>query len=159
MERTYLLGNLVSSETRFDGSTVSYSYDSNANIARVEYPGATLAFAHDADGLLKSASNSDGAVTNEYDSVTGWLVSSRGVDGSDVSYGYHPGGGVASITSSAGVVSNTLDIAGRKGKLFMPSGTVGFGYCSWNGKLTVVTNVNGTTTETVISEAWSTAHF
>ena len=33
MERTYLLGNLVSSETRFDGSAVSYSYDSNANIA------------------------------------------------------------------------------------------------------------------------------
>ena len=28
-----MLGNLASSETRFDDSTVSYSYDSNANIA------------------------------------------------------------------------------------------------------------------------------
>lgn len=146
MDRTYLLGNLVSSETRFDGSAVSYSYDSNANIASVDYPGEALAFTHDVDGLLTSASNTAGVVSNEYDSATGWLVSSHGADGSLVSYGYHPGGGVASITSSAGVVSNTLDIAGRKGKLFMPSGTVGFGYCPWNGKLAVVTNANGTTT-------------
>jgi YD repeat-containing protein len=146
MERTYLLDNLASSETRFDGSAVSYSYDSNANIASVDYPDATLAFTHDADGLLTSASNSAGVISNEYDSATGWLISSRGIDGSDVSYGYHLGGGVASISLPAGVVSNTLDVAGRKSELFSPAGNIGFGYCSWNGKLAVVTNVNGTTT-------------
>jgi YD repeat-containing protein len=154
----------VSSETRFDDSTVSYSYDSNANIACVDYPDATLAFTHDADGLLTSASNSVGVVSNEYDAATGWLVSSRGADGAFVSYVYHLGGGVASISSPAGIVSNTLDVAGRKDKLFTPAGEIGFGYCPWNGKLAVVTNANGTTTsyaydvmDRVTNITWTTA--
>ncbi len=125
---------------------VRYEYDSDANISRIDYPDATLAFTHDADGLLMSTSNTVGVVSNEYDSVTGWLVSSRGAAGALVSYAYHLGGGVASISSPAGVVSNTLDVAGHKSELFSPAGNIGFGYCSWNGKLTVVTNANGTTT-------------
>ena len=114
---------------------VRYEYDSDANISRIDYPDATLAFTHDADGLLTSASNSVGVVSNEYDAATGWLVSSRGADGVDVSYTYHLGGGVASISSSVGVVSNTLDVAGRKSELFSPAGNIGFGYCSWNVSL------------------------
>ena len=114
----------------YDGGAtypVCYEYDSDANISRIDYPDATHAFTYDFDGLVTSASNSVGVVSNEYDSVTGWLVSSRGADGSDVSYVYHPGGGVASISSSAGGISNTLDGVGRKSELFTPAGNIGFG--------------------------------
>ena len=151
----------------YDGGAtypVCYEYDSDANISRIDYPDATLAFTHDADGLLMSTSNTVGVVSNEYDSVTGWLVSSRGADGALVSYAYHLGGGVASISSPAGVVSNTLDVAGRKSELFSPAGNIGFGYCPWNGRLAVVTNANGTITshaydvmDRVTNITWTTA--
>ena len=90
---SYLFGGLLASRTRFDGTAVSYAYDDGGDVEGIVYPDARLAFAHDADGLLTSASNSVGVVSNEYDTATGWLVSTRGADGALVSYAYHLGGG------------------------------------------------------------------
>ena len=92
---------------------------------------------------MLSASNSVGAVSNEYDDATGWLTASRGADGTEVSYTRRNGGSVASITSAAGTTSYSFDAAGRKTHVASPSGSFALGYCEWNGKLAAVTNAGG----------------
>ena len=143
MTREYLVGGLVSSETRFDGTCVQYGYDRDGNLASVAYPGEMLSFSYDGDGLMLSAANSSGAVSNEYDAATGWFTASRGADGTEVSYSRRSGGSVASITSAAGTTSYAFDTAGRKTHVASPSGSFALGYCEWNGKLAAVTNANG----------------
>ena len=69
-KRSYLVSDLVSSETRFDGSTVSYGYDARANLASVAYPDDTLRFTWDGDGLQTSAANAAGTVTNVHDAAS-----------------------------------------------------------------------------------------
>ena len=147
MTRTYAVGGVVSSETRFDGSEVAYGYDADGSLASVAFPGETLSFAHDADGLLVSASNSVGVVSNAYDAATGWLMASRGVDGTTVEYTRRNGGGVASATSVAGTTSYTCDAVGRWTRAETPCGAFGFGRCGWNGQLSSVTNANGLVAE------------
>ena len=146
MSRTYLLGDLVSSETRFDGTVVSYAYDGAANLERVEHPGGTLAFAYDGDGLLVSASNAVGVVSNAYGAATGWLASTRGADGTEVSFAYHPGGEAAAVSSVAGTTAYALDAANRWARVDSPAGTFRFGYNAWNGRLASVTNASGLVT-------------
>ena len=143
MTRNYALGELVASETRFDGTTVAYGYDTDANLSSVVYPDETLSFGYDADGLLTSASNSVGVVTNVYDAATGWLDASKGADGTWVSYARSDGGAVTSITSVAGMTAYSLDAAGRRARASTPSAVFSFGYCEWNGRLAAVTNASG----------------
>jgi len=143
MTRTYALGELVAYETRFDGTTVAYDYDTDANLSSVAYPGETLSFGYDADGLLTSASNSSGVVTNLNDASTGWLDASKGADGMWVSYARSDGGAVTSMTSVAGATAYSLDAAGRRTRLATPSAAFEFGYCKWNGRLVAVTNASG----------------
>ena len=143
MTRTYALGELVAYETRFDGTTVAYDYDTDANLSSVAYTGETLSFGYDADGLLTSASNSSGVVTNLNDASTGWLDASKGADGMWVSYARSDGGAVTSMTSVAGTTAYSLNAAGRRTRLATPSAAFDFGYCEWNGRLAAVTNASG----------------
>ena len=138
-----LVGDFVVSETRFDGTTVQYGYDSDGNQTAVFLPDESMSFSYDGDGLMLSASNSVGVVSNEYDAATGWLASSRGADGTEVSYSRRSGGGVASATSVAGTTSYSFDAAGRRTHVASPSGSFALGYCEWNGKLSAVTNAGG----------------
>ena len=143
MTRSYAVDDLVESETRFDGTSVTYDYDVGANLSSVVYPDDVLSFSYDADGLLTSASNSIGLVTNLYDAATGWLDASYGVDGTWVEYVRSDGGAVTSMTSVAGTTAYSLDAAGRRTRLAMPSAAFDFGYCEWNGRLAAVTNASG----------------
>ena len=143
MAREYLVGDLVASKTRFDGTAVQYGYDTDGNQTSISYPGETLSFSYDGDGLMLSASNSVGVVSNEYDAATGWLMTSHGADGTEVSYSRRNGGGVASFSSVAGTTSYSFDVAGRRTHVASPSGSFALGYCGWNGKLSAVTNASG----------------
>ena len=147
MTRTYAVGGVVSSETRFDGSEVAYGYDADGNLASLAFPGETLSFAYDGDGLLVSASNSVGVVSNAYDAATGWLMASRGADGTMVEYSRRNGGGVVSMTSVAGTTTYSHDAANRWTGMESPAATFGFGYSGWNGQLSAVTNANGLVAE------------
>ncbi len=147
MTRRYAVGDIVSSETRFDGSVVSYGYDRDGNLNMVAYPDDTVRLSHDGDGLCTSASNSAGMVSNGYDSATGWLMSSRGVNGAVVAYVRRNGGGLAAMTTPAGTTSYRHDAADRWTHLESPEASFGFGYCEWNGRLAAVTNGNGLITE------------
>lgn len=143
MTREYLVGDVVSSETRFDGSEVAYGYDTDGNQTSISYPGETLSFSYDGDGQMLSASNSVGVVSNEYDAATGWLTASVGADGIEVAYSRRNGGGVASFSSVAGTTSFSFDTTGRRTHVASPSGSFGLGYCGWNGMLAAVTNASG----------------
>ena len=160
----YAVGGVVSSVARFDGTTVFCGHDAAGNLVSVAYPGETLAFAYDGDGLLASASNAAGTVTNGYDAATGWLMASRGADGTLVEYARRNGGDVAAVSSVAGTVSYAFDAAGRRTEITSPAGTFGLGYCGWNGGIAAVTNGHGLVTEyaydvmdRVTNIAWRTA--
>jgi len=165
IKREYALGLLVSYETRFDGSHVEYGYDIDGNFASAVYPDDILLFIHDGDGLLLSASNSVGVVSNVWDDATGWLNVSMGVDGTEVSYSYRNGGDVAALTSVAGTILYTFDFAGRKKRIVSSAGSFDLGYCVWNGRCAVVTNANGLVTayaydvmDRVTNIAWTAAN-
>lgn len=143
MTREYLVDDVVSSETRFDGTAVQYGYDVDGNQTTISYSDDTLSFSYDGDGQMLSASNYVGVVSNEYDAATGWLASSRGADGTGVSYSRRSGGAVASLTSAAGTTSYAFDAAGRRTHISSPAGSFDVGYCDWNGKLAATTNANG----------------
>ena len=143
LARSYLVSDLVSSETRFDGTAVDYTYDARVNLASVAYPDDTLRFGYDRDGLVTSASNAAGTVTNVHDAATGWLDVSRGADGTEVSYRHSDGGAVTSVTTVAGTTVYALDLAGRRTRIDSPCGTLMIGYCPWNGLVSAVTNANG----------------
>ena len=143
MTRNYLVSDLVTSATRFDGSSIAYGYDARANLASVAYPDDTLRFTWDGDGLLTSAANAAGIVSNVHDAATGWLDTSRGVDGTAVHYVRSDGGAVTSVVSISGTTAYTLDRAGRRTRIGAPAGTLALGYCPWNGLVAAVTNGNG----------------
>ena len=117
-----------------DGTTVAYDYDVGANLSSVVYPDNALSFGYDADGLLVSASNALGMVTNLYDAATGWLDASKGADGTWVSYARSDGGAVTPMTSVTGTTAYSLDVARRRTCLATPSAAFDFGYCGWNGR-------------------------
>ena len=164
LRRTYALGNMVASETRFDGTSVAYGYDSDANLATVAYPDGTLRFGYDGDGLMTSAEGAAGLVSNAYDAAAGWLDASRGADGSWVRYARSDGGAVTARVSVAGTAAYACDRAGRRVRSASPVGTLAFGHCPWNGLLAAVTNANGTVTsyaydvmDRVTNVTWTTA--
>ena len=146
LRRTYALGNMVASETRFDGTSVAYGYGADANLATVAYPGGTLRFGYDGDGLMTSAESAAGLVSNAYDAATGWLDASRGADGRWVRYIRSDGGAVTACVSVAGTALYAYDKAGRRVRSVSPAGTLAFGHCPWNGLLAAVTNANGIVT-------------
>ena len=118
-------------------------YAARVNLASVAYPDDTLRFGYDRDGLVTSASNAAGTVTNVHDAATGWLDVSRGADGTEVSYRHSDGGAVTSVTTVAGTTVYALDLAGRRTRIDSPCGTLMIGYCPWNGLVSAVTNANG----------------
>ena len=127
---------------RYDGSVVEFNPDTAGNLSRLSYPDETIRFRHDRDGLLTSASNSVGLVTNVYNEAA-WLVSTTGADGTSVSYGYHPAGQVASVVSVAGETDYDLDEANRVSRIESPDASFDFGYGDWNGLATSITNDTG----------------
>ena len=63
MTRTYALGEMVASETRFDVTQVAYGYDSDANLASVVYPDDTLRFGVPIRRVASGTSGATGAVS------------------------------------------------------------------------------------------------
>ena len=88
-------------------------YNIDGNLASVAYPDETLAFAHDGDGLLLSASNSVGVVSNGFDAAN--RLAGIAAPAATFSFGYCDWNGrLSSITSANGFVVEYLhDIMDR----------------------------------------------
>ena len=148
----YRIDSLVDRIDRFDGTTVAIDRDSQANVSSVSYPGETLSFSHDRDGLLLGASNSVGVVSASYDE-TGRTTDAVGADGTPLFYAYHDGGQIASVTlggaASSSSVSRywTLDGSDRVASVATPQTEFAYSYCGWNGLVSAVTNSAGISCE------------
>ncbi len=102
---------------RFDGSRVTFGYDSGARLAELGLPGRTNAYAWLANGLLASASDGSTIVTNE------WIAPGRLAAGETrsagwtgrVAYRYDLAGAVTQTVSSAiGLTQNVSYDAGER---------------------------------------------
>jgi len=109
----YNVADFVDEITRFDGTTVDFRYDTDANLAAVIYSNEASHFTYLDNGLLRTASNSVGVISNTYN-MANRLTSSKGTASSGtVNYAYYPAGQVSNLTHVAGTTSYALDNADR----------------------------------------------
>jgi len=74
------LADFVSQIVRFDGTTNTFAYDTGGRLNQVTYPGSTVSYGWLKNGLLATASNNIGVVSNAFDGANR-LISSRAVCG------------------------------------------------------------------------------
>lgn len=74
MSVRYLVGNFVDSITRFDGTVVSNQYNGDGRLTAVSYPGETNRYTYLRNGLVRTLANSEGIISNAWNSA-GWLMS------------------------------------------------------------------------------------
>ena len=142
----YALGDLVSGIDRFDGSTVSFDYDTGARLSRVSYPDGDLAIQYLACGRPATASNAVSRIAWHYDgagrptnetAVTPISTSSlsQQLDTSGLPTNTH-----LSVASCALSVERSFDPAARLSTQTDPSGSFAWSYTPWNGLPASVTN-------------------
>ena len=140
MNVAYGVGNFVKTMTRFDGSVVSNAYDGDGRVNAIYYPGETLTFSYFANGLLKTAGDSAGNVSNVYNTLNRIVSSVSQISNfqSQVSYGYYPAGQVSAVTSVVGTVSYSLDSGDRLSSISSPAGIFNYSYNTNNGLIAEV---------------------
>lgn len=138
--------NGKSLEFSYDGTQVQYSYNPDGLVSEVSYPDGEITYGYDRDGLMVAASGVAGTVSNAYNEAS-WLSSTRGVDGTEVVYGYHPAGQVSNVATVAGTTGYALDAADRLSRIAGPSAAFDYAYNPWNGLASAVTNGVGLVAE------------
>jgi len=113
MHTTYGVGDYVDKVQRFDGSEVSFEYDTRGRLASAAFAGATNSFTYYRNGLLQTASNTCGAITNTYDRVNRLTCTVGTTPESRVDYAYLPAGQVSSAVSIGGQTRYTYDAGER----------------------------------------------
>jgi RHS repeat-associated protein len=113
MTVAYGLGSMVKQMVRFDGSWIDYGYDEGARINKIVYPDQTLGYRYLKNGLLMTASNSIGVISNAYDGANRLISVATPSPSGNVGYGYYPAGQVSNVVSVAGTNSYALDGAER----------------------------------------------
>ena len=92
MSITYGIGRYVRSVSRFDGTIVSNGYNSAGRLSQVVYPDETETFSYLKNGRLRTAINSSGIVSNNYNAYNR-ITTVFGVGpAARVDYGYFPAG-------------------------------------------------------------------
>jgi RHS repeat-associated protein len=138
MSLQYVMKGWVDSVRRFDGSTVSNTYDTSGRLLEIRHPDDTLHFAYLRNGLLKSVSHNTGGTSNTYDLVNR-LVSSKGsIPHDEITYSYRPAGKIATVSSAAGTHSYSYDAAERVISIDGAEGTYEYEYDPLNGLVSTV---------------------
>lgn len=151
MSIVYGVGEMVKGITRFDGTTVSNVYDSEARLDTVTFPDGTLDYGYYDNGLLKTAANGLGTVSNQYDGANRLTASKATLDGltANVAYGLDGVGNATNTTVTVDgktlTASRTFDAAERvstlsaSGELASPL-SFAYAYNPYNGLPATVTN-------------------
>ena len=140
MSVTYDLGRYLSSVTRSDGTTVQADYDSAGLLSELAYPGCTNTYVYLSNGLLETAANESGTISNSYNGANRLVASSCAAPNSAVDYAYLPAGQVSDVTSAAGDLTYGYDAAERVSEIAAPSGEFVFTYDAHNGLAGCVSN-------------------
>ena len=90
MSVLYGLGDRVKSVTRFDGSIVTNTYDTDGRLSKSVFPGTTNTFTYYRNDLLKTVANEAGTISNTYDAVNRLTGVSQCAPSGNVSYTYYP---------------------------------------------------------------------
>ena len=150
MSVTYSVGDFVDEIARSDGTTVDFRYDTDANLRSVIYPDATNAFTYLKNGLLATAGNAEGSVSNTYNAANRLTASVGTAPSGTVSYTHFPAGQVSNVSSVAGNTTYALDGADRVLTIGTPVGTFTNTYNVNNGLVESAEN-----TDTGISVAYA----
>ena len=147
MSAVYGVGDIVHCITRFDGTTVSNSYDSSARLVGVNWPDASTTFSYYDNGLLKTVSSESGTVSNAYDQANRLTSISSEFSVLSVvnSYSLDGIGNATNIQVSidgSTVLTNsyTFDAAERVSAINGTGGTFAFNYGPYNGLVAGVSN-------------------
>ena len=148
MSVQYGLGGIVHSISRFDGTTVSNSYDGQARLVQQTLPGQTNTFSYTPGGLLKTIGNAVGVVSNTYD-LAGRLTSVSTLCASaplrEISYSLDGIGNATNVLitiDATPTLANayTFDAAERVSVINGTGGTFAFNYSPHNGLVAGVSN-------------------
>ncbi|MFW5871344.1 MAG: RHS repeat-associated core domain-containing protein [Verrucomicrobiota bacterium] len=147
MSISYGLADMVTSLTRFDGTTVSNTYDSSARLASVNWPGLTNSFTYYANSLMKTAVNETGVISNQYNGANRLIsvYSEFSTFSSLNSFCFDAVGNVtsavATINSSAALTNRcSFDAAERVSEISGSGGDFDFSYNQYNGLIAQISN-------------------
>ena len=149
MTIAYAIGDDVSQITRFDGTIVTNTYNTDGLLSNVAFPGSTNTFTYLKNGLLKAAANEQGTVSNAW-SYANRLTNVLSVVGdlsSVVSYSHFPAGQVSNMTCVVGTNIYSLDAADRlstltASRMAVAQQTFSFAYNANNGLISAMTCTN-----------------
>jgi len=117
MTINYGVGDYVKSIIRYDGTSISNSYNSDGLLSSTAFQSSTNAFSYLKNGLLRTASNETCIVSNSWSFANRLTSSVFQVSGlsvqPSVSYSYFPAGQVSNVISIAGTNTYSLDDADR----------------------------------------------
>lgn len=133
MSINYELGGFVRSISRFDGTSVSNSFDGGGRLSETRYPDSTSRFGYLKNGLLATVSNEQGVVSNSYNGANRLTASVSAAPNGMVSYAHFPGGQLSNVVSVAGTVTYALDPADRLESMHTPSGAFEYSFNANNG--------------------------
>ncbi|NQT94450.1 MAG: hypothetical protein HQ559_16965 [Lentisphaerae bacterium] len=133
MDVQYGIMGYVNSVSRFDGTVVSHAYDLSGRLAEVLYPDSINTFTYFRNGLLRTAANSSGVITNYFNAYNRLTSSVGAVPNGRVDYDYLPAGQVSSVESAGGRCSLSYDAGERLVSLDGPDGGFVYSYHSYNG--------------------------
>ncbi|MFO7871732.1 MAG: RHS repeat-associated core domain-containing protein [Kiritimatiellia bacterium] len=145
MTVAYGVADYVNSINRFDGTTVSNSYNSQGLLSDVKYSDSTNRFTYLKNGLLETAVNENGTVSNTYNSANRLTSSSGSVTSGKVNYAYLPAGNVRNVSSAAGSADYSYDAAERVTDIDTSDGSFDYTCNTNNGLISKVacTNTGG----------------
>ncbi|MBA4387731.1 MAG: hypothetical protein C0404_07100 [Verrucomicrobia bacterium] len=113
MSVRYTVGDCVDSITRFDATIVSNQYNPDGLLSRFTYPGGTNTFTYLRNGLLRTATNLSGIVSNTYDFANRLTATKSTAPSGTVNYTWFPAGQVSNVVSVAGTNTYELDLGDR----------------------------------------------
>ena len=142
---TYALAGFVDTVTRFDGSEVEFDYSAVGQIARVRYASLTNSYTYLRNGLLRTAENEAGVLSNSYDSASRLTLAVGVAPSGTVRYVYDPFGNVTNMGTVAGNTDYAFDAAERLSDFDGPHASFSLTYNPYNGMLAANAYDNGIT--------------
>jgi RHS repeat-associated protein len=142
MHTTYGVADYVDKVKRFDGSEVAFAYDTPGRLASAAFPAATNSFTYYRNGLLQTASNRLGKITNTYDRLNQLTRTIGGTPQSRVDYHYLPAGQVASAGSVGGQTRYAYDAGERMTGIESAEGGFIYTYHPHNGLVAGCSSTN-----------------
>jgi RHS repeat-associated protein len=140
MTVTYGLDDMVLSVDRFDGTTVSNSYNSAGLLSALHHPGGAVFYSWLGNGLPLEAVNDMGSVSNAWNLAGRLTAQTQPVPAGTVTYTQDPVGNVTGTVSVAGTVRYAFDAAERLSGIQTDHADFAATYNPYNGLLAQTTN-------------------